>query len=269
MDLREEKLLIFDIESTGMNTERDQIVELTVQSGLAEDSPGQTWRIKPDVPISPGAQAVHGIKDADLASCPRFKELAPEIRIYFEQSRSLVGYNVEFDLKLLQAEFRRIKQSEIDLSQKLIVDPLLLWRKCEPRRLEDACTRFVGKPHTNAHSSAADVAVTGLVLLGMLKTFGLEKASWPAISEMSSPTNQRWIGPSHHIQWRNDIVVFGFGRHSGRPVSELASEENGGYLKWILDKDFPEHVKIIAKRALQNPPTEFSEWVVAEFAKRA
>ena len=61
------RIVIFDCETTGIDTAQDQIIELCVQRGL-EPRPDavQTWRIRPTVEIHPNAQAVHGIAMAEL-----------------------------------------------------------------------------------------------------------------------------------------------------------------------------------------------------------
>ena len=92
-------LLIFDTETTRTDKDRDQIIELSIQQGLADNSPQKTWRIKPNVPISSGAQRVHGITMEDLADCPLFRALAGEIRPFFENADVLVGYDVSIDLE--------------------------------------------------------------------------------------------------------------------------------------------------------------------------
>ncbi len=65
-------LIVFDVETTGTHKDRDQIIELSAQQGLGTDAPRKTWRIKPSVPISPGAQRVHGISMDDLKNCEPF-----------------------------------------------------------------------------------------------------------------------------------------------------------------------------------------------------
>ena len=49
-------MLIFDTETTGTDKDRDQILELSIQQGLADNSPQKTWRTKPSVPISRGTR---------------------------------------------------------------------------------------------------------------------------------------------------------------------------------------------------------------------
>src|SRR5690606_29034132 len=165
-------VIIFDVETTGTDKRRDQIIELCVQYGL-EGASSETWRIRPSVPISPGAQAVHGITMEDLALCPSFGQVAGAIRRVFDQARVLIGYNLAFDIEMLQAEFDRLGQQRLSLAGKQIIDPFRLWQRCEPRTLQDAHRRFVGEEFTSAHSATADVAATGRVLRGMLDRFRL------------------------------------------------------------------------------------------------
>src|SRR5437762_2568268 len=78
MGSEDRRIIVFDVETTGTDKRRDQVIELCVQLGL-EGGPSQTWRIKPDVSIHPGAQAVHGISAEDLEFCPRFGQVAAAI----------------------------------------------------------------------------------------------------------------------------------------------------------------------------------------------
>ena len=70
-------LAVFDIESTGIVPQRDRIVEIAV---LKITPDGQTRntvrRLNPQMPIPPGATAIHGITDADVADCPVFADIA-------------------------------------------------------------------------------------------------------------------------------------------------------------------------------------------------
>lgn len=264
-------IAIVDVETTGKNPDRDQIIEFAVQKGLEEGAYVKSWRVKPSIPISPDAQAVHGISNEDVADCPPFSSLAGVVRKVLEGAEIIAGYNVSFDLRVIQAEFRRAQQPMVDLSKKIIVDPLAIWRSCEPRRLEDAVRRFAGREHEGAHAAAADVTATGQVLLGMIKSFGLEQKSWKEIADFSnlpdspgSATRGNWIGPTHHIQWQNGVPVIGFGKHKGRPIADLARDDDG-YLAWVLQQDFAPHVKEIIGAAQSQPAADFVAWVREQF----
>jgi len=99
------EVLVFDVETTGTDKRRDQVIELCMQFGL--EGPSRTWRFRPSCPISPGAQAVHGISIEDLADCPTFAECAEEIAAIFTQHEVIVGYNLSFDIDMLQAAHER------------------------------------------------------------------------------------------------------------------------------------------------------------------
>lgn len=256
-----QQIIVFDVETTGTDVRRDQVIELCVQFGLDHDAPHRVWRIRPDVPIHPEAQAVHGISADDLRDCPRFADVADTIRAVFAPAEVLVGYNLSFDIGMLQAEYARLDQF-IDLRAKQVVDPFRLWQQCEPRSLMHAHKRFVGDSFAEAHSAAADVAATGRVLRGMLKSFELGDRSWEDIAAVCEPESDTWVGSSRHLRWSDEgRPVLGFGKHKGKALDALASSEDEGYLRWILGNDFPSHVHQICVRALELPAEQFLAWV--------
>ena len=253
----ERGVIVFDVETTGTDRRRDQVIELCVQFGLAEGAAARTWRIKPDVAISPGAQAVHGISMDDLADCPRFADVADEIAAVFAAAEVVVGYNLVFDIDMVSAEFERLGRPLPDWSAKTVVDPFRLWQQCEPRSLSHAHLRFVGSGFESAHSAAADVAATGRVLAGMLRSFGLDDHDWRGVASVCDPQRPNWVGPSRHLQWQGERVVLAFGKHSGTPLSQI----DKSYLRWMAEKDFPPHVGQICTKAGELPEAEFLAWV--------
>jgi DNA polymerase III subunit epsilon len=262
-------VLVFDVETTGTDRTCDQIVELCVQFGLDEDAASQTWRFKPSVPMSPGAQAVHGIALADLESCPSFANCADDIVEVFARANVIVGYNLAFDIDMLTSEFVRLGRTPVDFSEKTIVDPFRLWQQCEPRSLQHAHQRFVGNRFEAAHSAAADVAATGRVLGGMLQAFGLDGQDWAAVASVCDPSRASWVGPSRHLRWEQGVIVIGFGKHTGAVLHELAQGPDKSFLRWVVSKDFPQHVIELCIAALDQPPDEFLQWAQTRFGQPA
>ena len=257
------RIVVFDCETTGTDRVHDQVIELCIQRGLEDDAPSQTWRIKPTAPIHPGAQAVHGITLADLESCPAFAEVAPAITAVFDDAEVIVGYNIAFDIDMLQAEYTRIGKPLLDLSGKQIVDAFRLWQQCEPRSLQHAHQRFVGNGFASAHSASADVAATGRVLSGMLRAFDLASHDWEAIACKCDPqyaARASWVGPSRHLRWENEVVVLGFGKHANAALHQLAAGPDRGFLRWVVDRDFPVHVSEVCRAALELSGDEFLAW---------
>lgn len=264
-----DKILIFDVETTGISPERDQIIELSIQHSLNNDSNAQTWRFKPSAPIQPEAQAVHGISMDDLKDCPPFSQHAEELEQIFSNAEYLVGYNVKFDLSFLLSEFDRAKLSPPNFSETIIIDPFQLWRHFEPRTLAGAHKKFVGSEFDGAHGAQADVAATGRVLLGMLKKFDLESSEWNEISKCCPIDSEQksWIGPSNHFLWQNEEAVFGFGKHRGKPILTVAQDNNGSYVDWMSKKDFPKHVVEIATHARNKADQDFYSWLKKSYPR--
>ena len=257
------RIVVFDCETTGTDRIQDQVIELCIQRGLSDDAPSQTWRIKPTAPIHPGAQAVHGIARAELEGSPGFAEVADAIAAVFAETDVIVGYNIAFDIDMLQAEYTRIGRPLLDLNGKKIVDAFRLWQQCEPRSLQHAHQRFVGNGFASAHSASADVAATGRVLTGMLRMFNLADQDWESIACKCDPqyaSRASWVGPSRHLRWEGDAVVLGFGKHANAAVHTLAAGPDRSFLRWVVEKDFPLHVGEVCRAALELSGDAFLAW---------
>ena len=208
---------------------------------------------------------VHGISMDDLKDCEPFSTHAPKIRRIFEKADIIVGYNVSFDLDMLQAEFQRAGVPLIDLPKKLIIDPYRLWQRMEPRTLQDAHRRFVGTEFEEAHSADADIRATARVLQAMIEEFKLAAAGWEKIADLCEPERRKWIGTSHHMQWKDGVPVIAFGKHAGTALHELVAGPDSSYLDWMMTKDFPEHVKRICEGAVHHRGEALVTWIISEF----
>ncbi|HUS26847.1 MAG TPA: hypothetical protein VMZ53_00005, partial [Kofleriaceae bacterium] len=206
-----------------------------------------------------------------------FADIVDQITAVFADATVIVGYNIAFDIDMLQAEYARIGRPMLDLANKQIVDAFKLWQACEPRSLQHAHQRFVGNGFASAHSASADVAATGRVLAGMLRHFSLGP-NWSQLATVCDPEGRlrdllsrstSWVGPSHHLRWDGDVIVVNFGKHANVPLHELANGPERSFLRWILDRpagrDFPPHVNELCRAALELPPEELLAWARARF----
>jgi DNA polymerase III subunit epsilon len=258
-------VVVLDVESTGKERATDQIIELCLRFGVGADAESRTWRIRPAVAIHAEATAVHGITAADLVACPSFTDAAAEFRPLLDAATVIIGYNVAFDLDMLAAELSRAKMPPLDLVNKQVVDVLRLWHHVEPRTLVAAHEKFCDEPLVSAHQASADVAATARVLAAMLAKFGLADKSWPEIAAIADPFSGRaaWVGPSPHIQWDDSgSVVFGFGKHKGCRIDQV----DAGFLRWVLAKDFPPHVKDVCRVVLERRH-QFADWIIRYYPR--
>lgn len=238
-------MVILDTETTGVGHDA-RIIELAILSADVV-----TFRFNPGIPIPAEATAIHGITDADVANCATFAEQAPDVLAHLNGDDTIAGYNVKFDLLMIQSELSRAGLPPLDLTHKTLICALRYWQHHEPRTLTAAVERFLGRPHTGAHGAAADVRATRDVLEAMRAQFGgdLDVAD-------SMPERASWCGPTDDLLWRDGVVVLNFGKYKGTPLHELDT----GMLTWLTKNARARHVQDAAKVALMVP---------GEFVERA
>lgn len=163
----QERLLAFDVESTGTSVEDDRIVSAAlVLCGGGQPTEAYEWLVDPGVPIHPEATAVHGITDEHVREHGTPAEDAiPEIIDTLEGALSwgapLVIKNAPFDMTMSDREARR--HGVAPLTDRLrfpVVDPQVIdgWLdKYRPgsRKLDAICEHY-GYPLDNAHDAGAD-----------------------------------------------------------------------------------------------------------------
>lgn len=102
----EVSLCAFDIETSGFSKEDSEIIEIAVW----RKDPKKPWEcildtlIRPEFPIT--NSEIHGIRDRDVVTAPRFPELAPYLLAVLSDSM-LVAHNVYFDVPFLLVSLER------------------------------------------------------------------------------------------------------------------------------------------------------------------
>ncbi len=245
----ERPLVVFDIESTGVVPQRDRIVEIAVLKIFPDgQSQNTVRRLNPEMPIPPGATAVHGITDADVADCPTFLLIAEKLHRYLADC-DLAGYNVTgFDIPILEAEFRRAG-FEFKTDDRKVIDAYNIFCKLYPRTLTAAYSFFCGKELEGAHGAAADTAATWEVLLGQLERHPELPRELDALAAFADLAGPDAVDRTRRFKWSGDEVVVNFGKNAGRSLREVASNDPG-FLRWIVRSDFSDEVKNIANDAL-------------------
>jgi DNA polymerase III subunit epsilon len=251
----ERPLAILDLETTGTDARVDRIVEVCVllvrPNGQVEE---WTRRLNPGIPIPPGATAVHGITDADVAHAPAFEEVAPELLALLDGC-DLCGFNLKrFDLRVLYAEFARVDRT-LPLDGRAVVDPLEIFHAYERRDLSAAVRFYCGRDHDGAHGAAADVRATAEVLDAMLTRYADLPRSVAGLHQLFKDSKAADSG-GRFVRVEGE-VRFAFGKHRGQPLATVARREPD-YLKWMLTQDFFDDTKALVRDALaraQSAPT--------------
>jgi len=246
----ERPIVFFDVETTGLDLANDRIIEIGMIKISEQNPDGEafTRRINPQGrPIDPGAFSKHGISAEDLAICPTFEQLAPEI-YEFMKDCDLGGYNCKrFDIPILIEEFLR---AGIPISIKTfkIIDVYKLLMKAEPRTLEGTYKRFFGKPLEGAHGAEADIIATIDILEEMQKVYELPDT----VNELHDYTfaEDDSIDLENKLIRVNNQILFNFGKHKGKTIQEV-NVIDSGYYDWIVNKsDMTRYTKSIFRNVV-------------------
>ena len=114
-------IVFFDIESTGLNVNRDRIVEISVVKRHPDGSEESKKRlINPGIKIPAEASAIHGISNDDIKDEPFFRQVAKSFFTFLEEC-DLAGFNIiRFDIPILVQEFKRCGFEFTDEGRRII-----------------------------------------------------------------------------------------------------------------------------------------------------
>ncbi len=234
-------IIFFDLETTGVDTSKDRIVEISMVKVMPDgERITKTRRINPEMPIPPSSTAIHGITDEDVADCPTFAQVARSLA-QFVEGCDFGGFNSNrFDVPVLVEEFLRANV-DIDFSRRSFVDVQNIFHKKEQRTLVAAYKFYCDKDLTDAHSAEADTVATYEVFLAQLERYDDLPQDIEGLAEYS--THNKMADFAGRIIFNEDgVEVFSFGKYKGVSVEEVFNREPS-YYNWMMNGDFPLYTK--------------------------
>jgi DNA polymerase-3 subunit epsilon len=170
--------VILDTETTGLEPgEGHRIIEIGCVELVNRRPTGRHFHeyLNPEREIDAGAAKVHGMTLADLASKPRFCDVAMRL-LEFIDGAELVIHNAPFDVAFLDAEFARwSKDGSVELctvrGRCRVLDTLALAREMHPGQrngLDALCKRYaIDNSHRTLHGALLDARILADVYLAM------------------------------------------------------------------------------------------------------
>lgn len=246
-------LAFIDLETTGTNVASDRVIEIAILKLLPDGTTQiRTRRINPGMPIPPESTEIHHITDGDVRYAPEFWEIAPTFAEFLSDC-DLAGFGiVRFDVKLLEAEFRRAGV-EFSIDGRAAVDAMAIFFDREPRNLSAAVRFYCGKDLPGAHAAEDDVIASLEVLAAQFERYEGLPVSLPELGAIGSRRDPSWVDADGRLIRVGGEVAIGFGKHRGRTLAKLREEEPG-YLRWIVSTDFSDQVKSLVREALGEGP---------------
>ncbi|MCA1819609.1 MAG: 3'-5' exonuclease [Thermoplasmatota archaeon] len=235
-------VVAFDLETTGLDTEKARIVEfcfIELDPALNEVS-RWTETVHPGMPIPAETVKVHGISDEMVRDRPRFAAFAGRIQALV-QDAVLVAHNHKFDLEILSRELARSGQPGLKPNHPCI-DTQRVEAFVNSHSLAETYRRYVGSPFDGAHRSAADTAACIEVLRRQREVHAgklpadLDGLVVASLDRLRNPDRapREFLDHGHWIftDAKGDFH-YNRGKYKGTRVFE--SRETRDYLRWMRD----------------------------------
>jgi DNA polymerase-3 subunit epsilon len=254
-------LVIFDLETTGLDMVKDRVIQLSyikVYPDGREERGNEL--INPEKHIDDIITQLTGISNEDVKDKPTFKQIAKKMETVFSGS-DIAGFNSNFfDVPLLAEEFLRAG-IDFDFSKCRLIDACTIFKKMERRNLASAYRFYCGRKMEEdfeAHRADQDTEATYRVLMGELDKYAPGANEDPekvlendmqALADFSKQNDN--VDFAGRIVWADvngkRTEVFNFGKHKGLPVADVLRMDPG-YYSWILAGDFTYNTKQVLTR---------------------
>ncbi|HIG58607.1 MAG TPA: 3'-5' exonuclease [Flavobacteriales bacterium] len=260
-------LVVFDLETTGVQVGTDRIVEIAMikisPDGSVVRKPekaGNEYRIlvNPEIPIPLESSLVHGVYDDDVKSKHTFGVIAPGL-VKFLHNCDLGGFNSNrFDVPMLAEEFLRVGV-DFGLEGRNLIDVQNIFHKMEQRTLKAAYRFYCDKELEGAHEAYPDTAATLEILVSQLEKYAdatISDSRGETVGPVPSDMDElhKFCQRTHNADlagrliYNDDgVIVFNFGKNKGVSVKELI-ERDPGYFGWMMKGDFPRYTKRVLEQ---------------------
>lgn len=243
-------LAFLDLETTGLSTTSDRIVELAIiRVSPQGDVLERERRFNPGIPIPPEATAIHGITDEDVADEPRFSSRAKALAELLEPC-DLAGFNIRrFDLPMLLTEFRRAGIT-FSVQDRLLIDAQTIFHREEPRDLSAAAKFYLEREHTEAHTALGDIRTTAAVLSSQLQKYPHVPRDLDELHAYCDEVHPFRTELDKWFDRASGEMVFRRGKHRGETLAQVAMAAPD-YLRWMLGADdMDEEVLRVVRKAM-------------------
>ncbi len=244
-------MVSIDTEGTGKNPDEDRIVEFAAVRQYPDGVRFRNvLRINPGIPIPAETTAIHGITDADVATCPTFAAVAPAIAEMLRDC-DITGFNARgYDLRILRAEFERAGIAFPEGAH--VVDSYHIAREREHRDLSWAVQFYCGHSHVGAHGALADAEAAMDVMFAQVARYADLPRDVAGLDLASGGRQPTWASECGKIRWDADgDAVIAFGTQN---VGLRLIDAEPNLLLWICDpkRTFPKDVRALCEAVLRG-----------------
>lgn len=216
-DIEKQKFVCIDCETTGLDPEKDRVIEVAVMCFDATTEYGQMeFLINPECDIPESSIAIHHITAEMVQGKPVIAEILPQV-LELIGKHIIIGHGIEFDIKLLALAAERYN-IPCTILQNRSLDTLRMARLYgqSPINSLEHLRKHFNIPLEGAHRAMSDVIVNKEVFRRLAKHYKTTEQLFDALSRPIL------------------MSTMPLGKHKGRSLKEIPLQ----YLQWIINKDF-------------------------------
>ncbi len=230
-DIDKQKFVCIDCETTGLDAQQDQVIEVAVICFDAQQIYAQ-WEslVNPGCEIPATSTAIHHITAEMVRGKPTIMQVLPDI-LQLIGNHIIVGHGVGFDIELLAVAAERCRVS-CQIRRNRYLDTLRMARLYgeSPVNSLEHLRKHFNIPMEGAHRAMNDVIVNMEVFKQLAKSFRTTEQLFEALSKPIL------------------MAVMPLGKHKGRLFKEIPLQ----YLQWIANKDFDQDLLYSVHRELKR-----------------
>lgn len=265
---------VFDVETTGLTAGIDKIIEISaIRYRCGKEADRFSTLVNPEIHIPSSSTRVNHISDSMVSEAPVIDKVIPKF-IEFIGTDDLVGHNVKFDIKFVQAALNRPLQNKA-------IDTLSLSRKCIASVPNYKLETLKGFLNINAtsHRSLDDCKTTAALYMYCLNHGG--KANYittPEITCTSQDHSKPYIKSLKEINKDNQPLtrmqkiyydaIINLLQENGKPVEHIQHSQTSTYFDICSCHYYP-FVRLKLQGNLRYwlvrmSPEKFSEVAIAD-----
>ncbi len=229
--IHEDTFICLDCESTGLDPEKDRMIEI----GVARFTFNKVLQqfetlVDPECDIPEISQEIHKISKEMLDGKPKARDILSQI-LKMIDGHTLIGHGIGFDITLIEAEAKRA-QIPCNIRSQHHIDTLRMARIYgeSPVNSLERLRQHFNIQAEGAHRAMSDVVVNIEVFKYLAKSY---KTTEQLLQVLQKPIK---------------LKAMPLGKHKGRRFEEIPLE----YLLWAERKDFDQDLLYSIRSELRN-----------------